>query len=221
MQKTPIIIIVLVLVLGGAFFLSQQKAEAPIPQDQQAAMPAATAESAQLSDGTYVIDPAASTVSWQGRKTLVKDYKHDGTLSLASGNIVVAQGAPASGSLTFDMRSMTTGNERLLGHLKSDDFFGVEKFPTATLAITGSTKTATGFDLAGNLTIKGVSAPVVIPVTVTQGAGEGVVVAAGALEVDRTAYGIRYGSANFFSDLGDNVIDDFFTVSFSVSGARQ
>jgi polyisoprenoid-binding protein YceI len=216
MQKTPIIIIVLVLVLGGAFFLTRQKAEAPAPQNQ-----AAPAEAAQLTDGTYVIDPAASTVNWQGRKTLVKDYKHDGTLSLTSGSITVASGAPASGTLTFDMNTITADNDKLLGHLKSDDFFGVEKFPSASLSITGSTKTVAGFDLAGTLTIKGVSAPVVIPVTVTQGTAPGTVVAAGSVEVDRTKYGIRYGSANFFSDLGDNVIDDFFTVSFSVSGKAQ
>ena len=99
---------------------------------------------------------------------------------------------------------------KLLGHLKSDDFFGVETFPTAELDITKVTKTDTGYNVTANLTIKGTSKPVTFDTVVTK---EG---ATAEIVIDRTEYGVKYGSGKFFENLGNKAIYDDFTLNVNL-----
>ena len=91
------------------------------------------------------------------------------------------------------------------GHLKSDDFFGVEKFPTATLVIKSLGEKGNGvYAVTADLTIKGKTESIKFDLTVGKNTAET------SLKVDRTKYGIQYGSGSFFDNLGDKTISDEF-----------
>jgi polyisoprenoid-binding protein YceI len=109
-------------------------------------------------------------------------------------------------------------NARLVNHLKSDDFFSVEKFPTATLKITKVDTQAGQTMITGDLTIKGITKPVTFPAEVKVDGKK--LTAKGDMTVDRTMYDIKFRSLKFFSDIGDKVIKDDFTVSFDLVATK-
>ncbi|MBB6612153.1 YceI family protein [Pontibacter sp. Tf4] len=169
-----------------------------------------------------------SEVKWNGKKI---GGEHYGAIALKSGNLTVDKNKVTGGKFVIDMNSITVEdikdaeyNGKLVGHLKSDDFFGVEKHPTATFEIKSLApiaKAAAGkpnYKVNGLLTIKGITKPVQFPATITT--KNGVVTAKADVTVDRSQYDVKYGSKSFFDNLGDNVIMDDFTVSFNVT-AKQ
>jgi len=119
-----------------------------------------------------------------------------------------------NGTFSIDMKSITDDdlqnaeyNQKLVGHLKSDDFFGVEKFPVATLVITDGTAFVNNqAEVNGQLTIKGITKPLAFTVTLK---GNSYIA---SISVDRSKFDVRYGSGSFFDNLGDKVIDDIFTL---------
>jgi polyisoprenoid-binding protein YceI len=177
---------------------------------------------------TYEVATDASEVKWNAKKVTGEHY---GDITLKSGQLQVDKNRLTGGTFVIDMTSITCAdikdagsNGKLVGHLKSDDFFSVEKHPTATFTITEATpiaKAAAGkpnYNVKGNLTIKGITNPVSFPATVT--VKDGVASAKADVTVDRTKYDIRYRSSNFFENLGDKAIYDEFTVSLDVK-AKQ
>jgi polyisoprenoid-binding protein YceI len=110
---------------------------------------------------------------------------------------------------------------RLEGHLKADDFFGVEKFPTANFVITKVTPAAAAGKLtvSGNLTIKGITKPISFPATLAV-KGNSLSAVAKGVKVDRTKYDIRYGSKSFFDSIGDKAIDDEFTLDITLVASK-
>jgi polyisoprenoid-binding protein YceI len=116
-------------------------------------------------------------------------------------------------------------NAKLVGHLKSDDFFGVEKNPTSTFKITKVEPIANAkageanYTITGDLTIKGKTHPATFPAVVTVNGNNAT--AKATATVDRAKYDIRYGSKSFFDNLGDKVINDEFTLAINiVAGAN-
>ena len=98
-----------------------------------------------------------------------------------------------------------TYNQKLVGHLKSADFFGVENYPTAKLIITNSTPFKDNqCVLHGNLTIKDKTDDVQFIVKRNND------VYKAKINVDRSKYDVKYGSSSFFDNLGDKVIYDIF-----------
>jgi polyisoprenoid-binding protein YceI len=176
----------------------------------------------------YAVVPAESELIWNGKKV---GGEHSGTISLQGGELLVANDAVVGGEFTIDMASITNTdledakyNSDLVGHLKSDDFFGVEQHPTATFKINSVSPIANAaagqpnYNVAGDLTIKGKTNPVTFPATVS--VENGVATAKADIIVDRAKYDVRYGSKSFFDDLGDKVIEDNFTVSLDLT-AKQ
>jgi polyisoprenoid-binding protein YceI len=103
------------------------------------------------------------------------------------------------------------GKEKLDGHLKADDFFGVEAHPTATLAFKSiGVKSKNTYTVNADLTIKGITKPITFDMVVNKDT------ATTKLAVDRTKYGIKYGSGSFFEGLGDKTISDNFDLSVSL-----
>ena len=98
----------------------------------------------------------------------------------------------------------------LEGHLKSDDFFGVEQFPTATMVITNVEKNDTGYAVTGDFTIKGSTHPIRFPMTVEENSAKAEV------KIDRSKYNVRYGSNSFFDNLGNKAIYDEFDLSITL-----
>ena len=110
-----------------------------------------------------------------------------------------------------DLKGETAG--KLEGHLKSDDFFGVNNFPTATFNITQvvSRGTAGSYKITGDLTLKETTKPVRFNVQITEEDGQKI--ATGDVSIDRSDFNVRYGSGSFFDNLGDNTIYDEFDLS--------
>lgn len=162
--------------------------------------------------------PAQSELSWKGTK--VTGF-HVGTLKLKSGKFAVEEGQLKSGEFDIDMTSLANTDikdegdkAKLVGHLKSDDFFSVEKFPVATLKVTQAEPLKDGgantHTLSGELTIKGATHPISFPAKVE--VKTDAVEAKATVTVDRTLYNVRYGSGKFFQNLGNKMIHDTFTV---------
>jgi len=170
----------------------------------------------------YKVDNEASKVFWKAKKVT---GEHSGYIGISTGTLKVDNGKLKGGSFEIDTRTITVTdiadaapNARLVGHLKGEDFFAVEKFPTANLLITSVTPSGTNtYDLKGKLTIKGVTNEVSFPATVSIDKNK--LSAKAQLTVDRTKYNIRYGSKNFFDNLGDKAIYDDFELDITLSAA--
>ena len=159
-------------------------------------------------------DTEKTKLLWLGEKV---SGQHTGTINLKSGSLNYQDNKIVSGEFFIDMASLkdSESNDRLEGHLKSEDFFGVEKFPTAKLVLTGSTSFEKGTAVvSGTLTIKGVTNPIEFKAT-TQKKDDGTWFFAN-ITIDRTKYNIRYGSGSFFDNLGDKVIYDEFKLKVSL-----
>jgi polyisoprenoid-binding protein YceI len=112
------------------------------------------------------------------------------------------------------------GSEKLEGHLKADDFFGVDKFPTSAFVIkkiAGSGNTVT---VTGDLTIKGITNSISFPAAVAWNADGSVTATADKIIVDRTKYGIKFRSKGVFPDIGDKMIYDDFELAIKLSATK-
>ena len=161
-----------------------------------------------------VADASKTTLLWLGEKVT---GQHNGTIMLKSGWLSFKDNKIVSAEFNIDMTTIkdVDANARLEGHLKSDDFFSVEKFPTAKLVITGSTSFEKGSGVVtGTLTIKGISNPIEFKSTV-QKKDDGFWFYSNIV-VDRTKYNVRYGSGSFFDNLGDKVIYDEFKLKVAL-----
>ena len=160
----------------------------------------------------YEADPSNTVINWKGDKKI--GSFHVGTIDLKSGWLAVEGSAITGGEFVVDMNSIKDTEikddnmrAKLEGHLKSDDFFGVEKYPLSKLVITGSTKFEGGKAVVkGNLTVKAATHPVEF--TVTESKSGAVTTYTADITFDRSLYDVRFGSGKFFSNLGDNAIND-------------
>ena len=132
-------------------------------------------------------------------------------ISIKSGYLSFDKDKLVGGSFIIDMSTITNTDlegeykGKMEGHLKSDDFFGVEKFPTASLIFTKVESTSkNSYEVKGDITIKGKTAPVSFNISV-YGSKANV-----SLKIDRTKFDVRYGSASFFDGLKDKAIYDEF-----------
>ncbi len=163
---------------------------------------------------TKKIDVAKSTINWVAKKVT---GQHSGTIVFKDGDLIFKNKKLAGGTFTVDMTTLTstdlTGEYlgKLNGHLKSEDFFGVEKYPTSKLDFKLISDNNDGtYDVSANLTIKDVTAPVIFKIKIS---GD---TATTSLKVNRTKYGIKYGSGSFFDNLGDKVIADEFELNVAL-----
>ncbi len=149
-----------------------------------------------------------SKVVWKGYKVTGSHY---GTVTLKEGWLEFDNNKLVDGYFTVDMTSITSDDlsgeykTKLEKHLKSDDFFGVDNHPTATLEFTNVKQTGkNSYQVTGNLTIKGKTNTVTFPMSIYGSK------ATANVKVDRSLYDVRYGSGSFFDNLGDKTIYDEF-----------
>jgi polyisoprenoid-binding protein YceI len=167
------------------------------------------------------LKPDSGSVTWKGRKFT---GEHFGDLKVKSGNLIFDKGTLVKGKVVVDMNSITCTdikspeyNTKLIRHLKSDDFFSTQKHPYATIDIKSSFPAkGGGYEVHGNLTIKGITHPVTFKADIKDEKKH--VTVASNLTFDRTKWDIRYKSKKFFNSLGDKFIyDDVnLTVNFKV-----
>lgn len=157
------------------------------------------------------VNKAESQIRWEASKVT---GTHWGYVPIKNANLDVAGGKITGGSFDMDMVNLTVEDLKeepskgnLTKHLKSDDFFSVEKFNTSTFKITeAKSSNGTDYTISGTLTIKGISQPISFPAKVTMAGGK--MTATGQITFDRTKYDIKFRSGNFFENLGDRMIYD-------------
>ncbi|WP_299759962.1 YceI family protein [uncultured Pontibacter sp.] len=212
---------------AAALFFSACSSETDTTAENTTAV--TTEATAATGDGeVYQIAQDQSSVNWHGTKVA---GEHRGEIEVQSGELTVNGDQLTGGTILIDMNTITNtdieaeeDNAKLVGHLKSDDFFGVEKYPTAKFEITGVSPIADAaagepnYNVQGNLTIKEKTEQVSFPAIVT--AGNGSVKAKADVTVDRSKFDVRYGSETLLGDLGDKAISDEFTITFDVTAAK-
>lgn len=172
------------------------------------------------------VDAKSSTVTWEGKKVT---GSHNGDIQISNGYINIENGTVKGASVIIDMTSINTtdldggAKESLDGHLMSDDFFGVEQFPTAQFELVSLNplRAANGmnFTAKGTVTIKGRTADVSFPVKVEMDKSETTI--SGEMTLDRSNFDVRFRSKSFFdaAELGDKLIYDEFTIGFALKAS--
>ncbi|MBC7827579.1 MAG: YceI family protein [Chitinophagaceae bacterium] len=163
----------------------------------------------------FEIAVAKSNIDWTGRKIT---GSHFGTISIKEGTLAANDGKLTGGKFIIDTTSIKilditdpATNAQFAGHLASDDFFASAQYPEATFDITGVNKN----HIEGNLTIKGISHPIGFDATIS--ITDDTLSASGVIVVDRTKYGIKFRSGNFFKDLGDTLIYNDFNLKVNIT----
>ncbi|RXQ91544.1 YceI family protein [Ancylomarina salipaludis] len=160
-----------------------------------------------------------SKLEWTGKKVT---GEHHGTVVFKSGNLQMEGSKIVGGEFVIDMTSIkntdiTSDKYRgdLEKHLKSDDFFGVVNFPESKFMVKDSKKLQNGKILVkGEISIKGITKPLEFEVDSHQH-GDSFHVS-GMMVIDRTLFGIKYGSGSFFDNLGDRTIYNDFELKFDL-----
>jgi len=167
---------------------------------------------------TQKVDVTKSVVNWTGKKVT---GEHHGTIAIKEGNLEVNNGKIKGGKIVMDMPSIAdidqtdaAMNAKLIGQLKSADFFEVVTFPTSQLDITKAEANGNSYTFTGNMTIKGLTNPITFTATSSK-EGKNMVYK-GTIKIDRSKYNVRYGSKSFFNNLGDKVINDEFILDFNL-----
>ena len=169
----------------------------------------------------YLVDFRQSDILWTAKKV---GGEHTGNIKIKSGKFTVENGLITKGDFVVDMSSITNSdikdestNNSLLKHLKSPDFFDVEKYPEAKLEISGSEKSDGEFyEAKAQLTIKDVSMPYNFRYAYKN--DEGKFVAMSSMTINRANFNVKYGSESFFKNLGDKVIYDNFDLKVTLIG---
>ena len=160
---------------------------------------------------TKEIKTSESKINWVGKKEIGNDHK--GTINIQNGTLVFKKNKLVGGEVNVDMNSISVTDlegdykNKLEGHLKSADFFGTEKFQSSKLVFTKVEGKDGKFKVTGDLTIKGITESIVFDLNIDGNT------ATAKLDVDRTKYGIKYGSSSFFDNLKDKAIKNDFELN--------
>lgn len=176
-------------------------------------------------EGRFSIATEESLLRWTGRNLF---NFHEGTLKLKGGFLEVQDGRLTNGEVRFDMDSLRcldiaddAMNAKLIAHLRSDDFFALDKYPEVKLRVTGSeflrdaTAGMPNLQVAAELSLRGKTQPVGFSV-IAAARQDGALVAQGSLQFDRTLWGAIYGSGKFFARLGMHVVNDLVDLQVKV-----
>ena len=161
------------------------------------------------------IDVEKSSLKWFAKKT---DGQHEGLIALQSGSFEIKNNEIVSGEFIVDMTTITCSdiknekyNQKLVDHLKSEDFFDVNQYPIAILKIKKSSKFVNGKTMiTADMTIKNKTNKIKFELNKSKD------FYSAELDIDRSKFDVRYGSESFFDNLGDNVIDDIFRLTIQL-----
>ncbi len=166
-----------------------------------------------------------SSVKWLGKKVT---GQHNGTIDISKGEVHVDNGKLTGGFVEMNMESIKNldltdkaMNDKLVNHLKSDDFFSAAKHPVSKFEITNVTeikdpdKPNANATVTGNLTIKGITKSITFPAEIK--IENNTLKFKADVGIDRTDWDVKYGSGKFFENLGDKMISDVFNLELSVT----
>ena len=218
-MKKRILNIFTIVAIGFALVACKDKAnEAKTGNAEDAA-------TANTTSVKYLANKDASTIAWKGFKPT---GTHTGVINIDNGVLTVNNGKIESGTFLVNMKSIVVtdipaddeDNGKLAGHLKSPDFFDVEKFPTAAFEVTGFEVKDGKNHLSGNLTLKAKKNNVTIPVTFNE-TGDMLEITSEPFTIYRTKWDVRYGSKTIFDNLGDKFINDDMELKISIKAKKS
>jgi len=178
-------------------------------------------------DGEYALDTDTSYIEWTGRNV---GNRHYGTLRFRTGRVTIKEGTLAGGSLDLDMKSLEIGDldgemaQMLVQHLESDDFFAAIRFPTCVIEITsaqaieGATPGLPNHRVQANVTLRGQINAISFLASVAP-KGEGIALQTN-FDMDRTLWGVNYGSGKLYEKLGMHLVNDHVTLQVCVHANR-
>lgn len=172
---------------------------------------------------TYNVDPSATKVTYVGKKVT---GSHTGNVNVKSGKLIFTGSELTGGEVLVDMNSLSSTditdadtNAKYVGHMKSPDFFDTAKYPEAKLVVKNTKTNAKGVEVTGDLTMIGQTKPITFQVTDWKKT-DSMISGKANLKVDRTHWGLKYGSGSFFKGLGDKAIDNEFTLDIVLSAKK-
>jgi polyisoprenoid-binding protein YceI len=192
----------------------------------------------QGSDLMFAVDLNESYVAWEGYKPT---GEHNGTVNLLSGKLNFSGDELVGGEFVMDMNSITVldltdeeSNAKLTGHLKSDDFFDVEKYPTARFVITDVEpvdpsqidpekergEVVPTHAISGNLSMKDQTRNITFNARVNM-VDDRFMAETNQFFVDRVEWNVQYGSKTLFDNLQDNFINDEMGLSIRLEAAKS
>ena len=168
----------------------------------------------------FKIVVAQSSIDWIGRKVT---GAHNGTIAIKEGTLALNDGKLAAGKFVIDTTSIKilditdpATNAQFAGHLASEDFFASEKYPEALFVVTSVEQKKNSYRVIGDLTIKDITHPVTLNANLN--IINDTLTASGKIIIDRTRYGMKFRSGNFFKNLGDTLIYNDFDLNVSLTG---
>lgn len=160
----------------------------------------------------FKVNTNKTEIKWTGKKVT---GGHHGFIKLKEGVLKLKDGNITGGNFIIDMNTITcedledpATNKKLVNHLKSDDFFGVEKYPTAMLEIINATPFEKySSEVEAKITIKGKTETIKFDVNMVRDMYIATIV------IDRSKFDVKFRSGSFFDNLGDKLIYDDFTLN--------
>lgn len=219
-MKNSYIVVGLIVVIVALFFLfNSKKTEAPVEDLSSDKVVSA------ISTGEYKLNTESSKIGWRGE--FITGMSEEGIVKLSSGSVLVEEGVIKSGEFVIDMNTIESIplKERLVTHLKSDDFFSVDKYPTAKFVLRSFAPSSEDgakvgrYVVSGNLTVRGIEKPISFMATLVP-TEDGSIKATGSFAINRADWEVKYNSSSFFTNLGDKVIRDAVEITLDLEAQK-
>lgn len=181
-----------------------------------------TPEKAQARTSTWTIDGAHSHVEFAVKHMMVSTVK--GRFKDVGGILRIDEAQPANSAIeaSIGVASVDTGAEQRDEHLRSDDFFNAGRYPQITFRSTGVSGDGDDWKMAGELTIRDVTKPVVLDVAF-EGRGQDAYGGERAgftatTKINRRDFGVNW---NGLIEAGGVVVGDTVNVTLNIQAVKQ
>lgn len=174
---------------------------------------------------TYSLNTSATIIQWRGTKP---GGEHHGSINTKEGKLILENNTIIGGSISIDMNSIINTdlesemNAKLVGHLKSKDFFHTQEFPYALFKIISISKfegelPETGIkpshNITGNLSMRGETKSISFPIMIT--INDSIIIAeTNEFALNRTLWGVNFKSKSIFDEFKDDFIGDMMNLRF-------
>lgn len=172
----------------------------------------------------FAVDSRMSEVDWKATELGIGG--HRGKIKLRDGVLKVKNNELIGGIVTIDMSTITTTDlegewkTKLENHLKNEDFFAVETYPTASFEIASvspvDTISGASHLVAGNLQIKDITKSITFPANIRI-VNNSVLATSQPFVIDRTEWGVSHRSG-LMGTVQDKIIDDEVKITLKVRG---
>lgn len=191
----------------------------PVKEENKNNASASSVSPGQVWGEKYIIDTKESVLTWEGSMVFGFEEEHIGYVYTSKGELMIEKGQLVEGTVEVDMNTIEYKDKESkntpVKHLKSPDYFDVEKFPISIFSINKVAYAVRGnIKVTGNLTTKGITNPVTFPAKIE--VKDGIVKANGKVVIDRTQWGIRYRSGKFYDNLADQAVSDDIEIHMKI-----